>query len=73
MHQERNDHSLIRDIADKLSGYLNNMSIMEMLSHLALSGISRTKHLAHQEGPLEANVLVLRRCTRDHRPDIYEA
>ena len=35
MYQQRNEHSLIRDFADEVSGYLNNDSIMVMLGELA--------------------------------------
>lgn len=35
MYQQRNEHSLIRDFADEVSGYLNNDSIMATLSQLA--------------------------------------
>lgn len=38
MFQRRNDHSLIRDFADEVSGYLNNVAIMEKLSGLPLDG-----------------------------------
>ena len=36
MFQQRNEHSLIRDFADEVSGYLNNQSIMAMLGALRL-------------------------------------
>jgi hypothetical protein len=36
MYQQRNEHSLIKDFADEVSGYLNNDSIMTMLSALRL-------------------------------------
>jgi hypothetical protein len=37
MSQVRNEHSLIRDFADEIAGYLNNTRIMEMLSDIRLS------------------------------------
>lgn len=37
MFQDRNEHSLIRDFADEISGYLNNAKIMELLSDISLS------------------------------------
>lgn len=36
--QERNQHSLIRDFADEVPGYLNNTKIVELLAKLPLSG-----------------------------------
>jgi hypothetical protein len=36
--QERNQHSLIRDFADEVPGYLNNMKIVEILTGLGLPG-----------------------------------
>ena len=36
MYQRRNEHSLIKDFADEVSGYLNNHSIMVLLSELSL-------------------------------------
>lgn len=36
--QERNQHSLIRDFADEVPGYLNNTKIVEILTGLSLSG-----------------------------------
>ncbi|MCU1262603.1 MAG: hypothetical protein JWO80_5488 [Bryobacterales bacterium] len=35
--QERNQHSLIRDFADEVPGYLNNTKIIEILNSLSLS------------------------------------
>jgi hypothetical protein len=35
--QERNQHSLIRDFADEIPGYLNNTKIIEILTALSLS------------------------------------
>ncbi|MBD2043806.1 STELLO glycosyltransferase family protein [Microcoleus sp. FACHB-672] len=35
--QVRNEHSLIRDFEDEVTGYLNNVRIVEMLSSLSLS------------------------------------
>ena len=35
--QVRNEHSLIKDFEDEISGYLNNVKIIERLSHLSLS------------------------------------
>ena len=37
MFQDRNQHNLIRDFADEISGYLNNAMIMELLSDTCLS------------------------------------
>jgi len=37
MFQARNGHTLIRDFADEISGYLNNAKIMELLSDTMLS------------------------------------
>jgi hypothetical protein len=37
MFQERNQHSLIRDFTDEITGYLNNARIMELLSDTMLS------------------------------------
>lgn len=37
MSQVRNEHSLIRDFADEITGYLNNTRIMELLSDIRLS------------------------------------
>jgi hypothetical protein len=37
MYQARNKHSLIRDFADEISGYLNNAKIMEILHSTELS------------------------------------
>jgi hypothetical protein len=37
MFQDRNQHNLIRDFADEISGYLNNARIMELLSDISLS------------------------------------
>ena len=34
MFQERNEHSLIKDFADEISGYLNNLDIMNILADL---------------------------------------
>lgn len=45
MFQERNDHSLIRDFADEVPGYLNNHAIVERLSQLPLSGTDATADL----------------------------
>ncbi|MGJ5813200.1 STELLO glycosyltransferase family protein [Paludibaculum fermentans] len=45
MFQRRNDHSLIRDFADEVSGYLNNMAIMEKLSRLQLAGFDPAHQL----------------------------
>lgn len=36
--QVRNEHSLIRDFADEIPGYLNNPRIMDLLAALPLSG-----------------------------------
>ncbi|MGD2093986.1 MAG: STELLO glycosyltransferase family protein [Phycisphaerales bacterium] len=36
MFQVRNEHNLIRDFADEISGYLNNAKIMELLSNIDL-------------------------------------
>ncbi len=36
MFQARNEHSLIRDFADEIPGYLNNARIMELLSNINL-------------------------------------
>ena len=47
MFQKRNEHSLIRDFADEVSGYLNNAAIMAMLSDLDLSGTGGEANL-HQ-------------------------
>jgi hypothetical protein len=38
--QDRNEHSLIRDFKDEVSGYLNNVKIMEILRSLTLSNRS---------------------------------
>ncbi|QOY85214.1 STELLO glycosyltransferase family protein [Paludibaculum fermentans] len=45
MFQRRNDHSLIRDFADEVSGYLNNVAIMDKLSRLPLAGIDPAAQL----------------------------
>jgi hypothetical protein len=37
MFQARNEHSLVRDFADEIDGYLNNAGIMELLSNIRLS------------------------------------
>jgi len=37
MVQDRNKHSLIKDFADEISGYLNNAGIMELLRSVELS------------------------------------
>ncbi len=37
MFQARNEHSLVRDFADEIAGYLNNARIMELLSDIRLS------------------------------------
>lgn len=34
VHQERNDHSLMRDFEDEISGYTGNRKIMELLSQV---------------------------------------
>jgi hypothetical protein len=46
MYQQRNEHSLIGDFADEVSGYLNNDSIMRMLDGLDLErGADPGEHL----------------------------
>ena len=36
VRQERNDHSLMKDFEDEVSGYINNAQIVATLSQLAL-------------------------------------
>ena len=37
VHQERNDHSLMRDFEDEISGYTGNRKIMELLSQVEVT------------------------------------
>jgi hypothetical protein len=37
MYQTRNEHTLTKDFADEIPGYLNNSRIMELLSSTTLS------------------------------------
>jgi len=36
MHQERNDHNLMKDFSDEIDGYLNNAAIATCLKRTAL-------------------------------------
>lgn len=46
MFQRRNEHSLIRDFRDEVSGYLNNVGIMEALTALPLEKATRPERVA---------------------------
>ncbi|MBN9660689.1 MAG: DUF288 domain-containing protein [Acidobacteria bacterium] len=46
MFQRRNEHSLIRDFKDEISGYLHNVSIMEALTALSLREANPAERLS---------------------------
>jgi hypothetical protein len=54
VHQERNDHSLMRDFEDEISGYTGNRRIMELLS-----GVEVTPGAEHIPAALRACYQVL--------------
>ena len=44
VHQERNEHDLMRDFQDEIPGYLHNRSICETLARLDIkSGVSQIR------------------------------